>query len=100
VFSVSFIFRLMFCRSALKTDLICVCSGADAGFLIIGGADLENLFSGKKKKVKKNVSFPLSTPSLYPPNVDFRGGAKWIFRIFKGEKQKMVVKSSKKHNPG
>jgi len=39
----------------------------------------------------------MSFPSAPPRIEDFRGGAKWIF---KGGKQKVVVKSSKTHNSG
>jgi len=71
-----------------------ISSGADPGFLIIGPTIC---FWGGVTKSFKNLTFP----SALSPPCGFRGGAKWIFRIFKGEKQIVVErKNSKKHNWG
>jgi len=57
-------------------------SDADPGFLISGSTDLEKVFGVTKKGLNKS-EFPNSTPLE-----DFRGSAKWIFRIFKGKNKK------------
>jgi len=56
----------------------------------VGGADLEKKFwDNKKSKNKCEISI-----STLPLKIFIESG---FFRIFKGEKQKVVVKSSEKH---
>jgi len=64
-------------------------SGADPGFLISWGADLEQVLEVTKKV--KQIWFSHQHP---PPLEDFRCGASGFLGFLRGE-QNMVVKSSK-----